>query len=124
MKKFRFLIFVNLIFITSGCGLIFIGAENVGETIFSSPQKVKSKVKNPIKPEVKLSALWIGHSSVLLQIYDKVLLLDPVFNNVISGVMTRKQTAAFDIDDLPKLDMILISHAHMDHLSISTLADL
>lgn len=124
ISKIRILIAIVILLSASGCGLIFIGAENVGETIFSSPQKVKSKVKDPIKPEVKLSALWIGHSSVLLQIYDKVLLLDPVFNNVISGVMTRKQTAAFDIDDLPKLDMILISHAHMDHLSISTLADL
>lgn len=124
LKKSISLIFVSLIFITSGCGLIFIGAENVSETIFSSPEKVKSNVMDPIRSEVKLSALWIGHSSVLLQIYDKVILLDPVFNNVISGVMTRKKTAAFNLDNLPRLDMILISHAHMDHLSISTLADL
>ncbi|MBK8549938.1 MAG: hypothetical protein IPL53_02315 [Ignavibacteria bacterium] len=41
--------------------------------------------------------------------YDKVILLDPVFNNVISGVMTRKQTAAFELNDLPKLNMILVS---------------
>lgn len=123
-KKFVLFITVSLIFTISGCGLIFIGAENVSETIFSSPPKIKSKVKDPIKPNVKLSAFWIGHSSVLLQMYDKVILLDPVFNNVISGVMTRKQTAAFDMDDLTELNMILISHAHMDHLSISTLADL
>lgn len=124
LKKLGSFLLLNLIFITSGCGLIFIGAENVSETIFSSPQKVKSNVMDPIKSDVKLSALWIGHSSVLLQMYDKVILLDPVFNNVISGVMTRKKTAAFDMNNLPRLDMILISHAHMDHLSISTLADL
>ncbi|MEO8666195.1 MAG: MBL fold metallo-hydrolase [Ignavibacteria bacterium] len=107
-----------------GCGLLMIGVENVGQTIFSSPKDVVIKVKDPIRDSVKLSVLWIGHSSTLLQIYDKVILLDPVFNNVISGVMTRRQTAAIDINTLPRLDMILESHAHMDHLSISTLADL
>lgn len=108
----------------SGCGLFSIGFKNLGKTITSSPDVKRSKVKNPVKPDVKLSALWIGHSSVLLQVYDRVILIDPVFNDVISGVMTRKQTAAFDLNRLPKLDMILISHAHADHLSISTLSDL
>ena len=108
----------------TGCGLFSIGLDNLGRTVFSSPDESKSNVKNPVNPDVKLSALWIGHSSVLLQIYDRVILIDPVFNDVISGVMTRKQTAAFDINTLPKLDLILVSHAHMDHLSISTLSDL
>ena len=124
LNKIKILFITFFILFFSGCGLIFIGAENVSETIFSSPQKVKSNIMDPIRSDVKLSALWIGHSSVLLQIYDKVILLDPVFNNVISGVMTRKKTAAFNLNNFPRLDMILISHAHMDHLSISTLADL
>ncbi|MDQ3193988.1 MAG: MBL fold metallo-hydrolase [Bacteroidota bacterium] len=98
--------------------------ENLAETIFSSPKEVKIKITNPIRDSIKLSALWVGHSSTLLQIYDKVIILDPLLNNVISAVMTRRQTAAIDIETLPKLDLILVSHAHMDHLSISTLADL
>ncbi|MEZ4688886.1 MAG: hypothetical protein R3A12_01360 [Ignavibacteria bacterium] len=89
-----------LILTFSGCGLFSIGFKNLGKTITSSPEKKSSKIKDPVKPDVKLSALWIGHSSVLLQVYDKVILIDPVFNDVISGVMTRKQTAAFDIDRL------------------------
>lgn len=113
-----------LIFTVSGCGLFSIGFKNLGKTITSSPEFKESKVKDPVKSNVKLSALWIGHSSVLLQIYDRVILIDPVFNDVISGVMTRKHKAAFDLNRLPKLDMILVSHAHADHLSISTLSDL
>lgn len=128
MRKYLKLIFAFAAFCYpftfSGCGLLSIGFDNLGRTVFSSPEISKSKVKDPVKPDVKLSALWIGHSSVLLQIYDKVILLDPVFNDVISGVMTRKQTASFNISTLSKLDMILISHAHMDHLSIITLSDL
>ncbi len=95
--KIKLIIIISFIFFMSGCRLIYIGFENLDNTVFSSPAEKKSKVKEPVKPDVKLSALWIGHSSVLLQIYDKVILIDPVFNNVISGVMQRKQTAAFDI---------------------------
>ena len=56
--------------------------------------------------------------------YDKVVLIDPVFNNVLSGLMTRKYEAAIDLTNVKNIDMILVSHAHMDHLSISTLDDL
>lgn len=98
-----------------------IGLENAGNSVFQTPKKIKSKVKDLVRQDVKLSAYWIGHSSTLLQIYDKVIIMDPVFNDVISGVMLRRQAAAIDMEDLSKLDMILVSHAHMDHLSISTL---
>lgn len=124
IAKVKILITINLTIILSGCGWITIGFNNLGETLFSSPEEIKSKVVQPVKPDIKLSALWIGHSSVLLQIYNKVILIDPVFNNVVSGVMMRRHTAAIDINAIEKLDMILISHAHMDHMSISTLADL
>lgn len=122
--KTKILFIIFFCTICSGCGWITVGLNNVGGSIFSSPDEVKTKFTNPVRPDVKLSAYWIGHSSVLLQIYDKVILIDPVFNDVISGMMLRKKAAAIDIDSLSKLNMILISHAHMDHLSISTLADL
>ena len=128
MKRYFLKVLTILLFCIaislSGCGLFSIGFKNLGKTITSSPDLKTSNIKDPVKPNVKLSALWIGHSSVLLQIHDRVILIDPVFNDVISGVMTRRQTAAFDLDRLPKLDMILVSHAHADHLSISTLSDI
>jgi len=95
--------------------------ENIGNTIFSEPKKVKNKIKSPIKDNVRLSALWVGHSTILLQIEDKVVIVDPVFEDVIAGIVLRKVEAGLDIDRIPKLDLILVSHAHMDHLSIETL---
>jgi len=124
MVKIRIIIFVFSVSFLSGCGLVMIGLENTASSIINSPEEAKNVIKDPVKANVKLSALWAGHSSVLLQIYDKVILIDPVFNNVISGVMTRRQEAAIDISSIPKVDIILISHAHMDHLSISTLNEL
>ncbi len=98
--------------------------ENTEKAMFGNPDKVKNKINNPIKEGVKLSALWIGHSSVLLQMDDKVILIDPVFNDVIGGLMVRKNEAAINLSDIPKLDLILVSHAHMDHLSLATLGDI
>lgn len=122
--RFKILISSILIFTASGCGLMFIGLENFSNTVFSSAEDAKIIIKDPVRKNIKLSAYRIGHSSTLIQIYDKVFLFDPVFSDVISGVMLRKQKAAIDIDSLSRLDMILISHSHPDHLSISTLSDL
>jgi len=125
MKFYKIIITAIALIITiEGCGLYRIGFMNAGNTIFNNPEKPGKVEKNPIRDNVKLSVLWAGHSSALIQMYDKVILIDPVFNNVISGVMTRKYEAAIDLSNVSNIDMILISHAHMDHLSISTLDDL
>jgi N-acyl-phosphatidylethanolamine-hydrolysing phospholipase D len=97
---------------------------NTTDAIFSRPEKVKNKISDPIKDDVRFSALWIGHASVLLQIEDKVILLDPVFEDVIASLMLRKVEAGIDIEAIDKLDMVLLSHAHMDHMSLPTLKDL
>ena len=121
MKK----LFAILILITSltlsGCGIFRITTSNLGNTLFNSPQKVVNKVKNPIQDGVKLSALWIGHSSMLVQVYDKVILLDPFLTNTMGGIFTRRIEPGFDLKDLPKPDMVLVSHTHMDHLSFGSI---
>jgi L-ascorbate metabolism protein UlaG (beta-lactamase superfamily) len=108
----------------SSCFALRMVADNTERVLFAEPDKVKNKIANPIRSDVKLSALWIGHSSVLLQIEDKVILIDPVFDEVIGGLMLRNTEAGLDLDDLPKLDMVIVSHAHMDHLSINTLDEI
>ncbi len=75
-----------------------------------------------------LAAMWLGHASVLLRIGDLTVLTDPVFSPRIGprfGSYTigprRLTPVPFDPSDLPRIDVILISHAHYDHLDRPTL---
>ena len=79
----------------------------------------------------ELSAVWIGHATVLLRIGGMTVLTDPVFGNRIGlglGLATlgprRYIAAALGLRQLPKIDLILSSHAHFDHLDRPTLAGL
>jgi len=70
-----------------------------------------------------LSAVWIGHATVLLRIAGMTVLTDPVFFDRIglgAGLATlgpkRRIAAALAPRELPRLDLILLSHAHFDHL--------
>ncbi|MBC7771675.1 MAG: MBL fold metallo-hydrolase [Pyrinomonadaceae bacterium] len=70
-----------------------------------------------------LSAIWIGHATVLLRIAGQTILTDPVFSNRI-GVSLGRHTfgisrlapPAVDPASLPPIDAVLLSHAHFDHL--------
>lgn len=74
-----------------------------------------------------LSAAWLGHASVLIRIADRWVLTDPVFSERIGvsvgpvtlGVPRRAET--IDPAHLPHIDLILLSHAHFDHLDKPTL---
>lgn len=121
MKK-TLVIFVALFsFFLSGCFILRVTINNLGESISSSPKKLDNKITQPLSDSVKLSALWVGHSTVLLQIYDKVIITDPFLNNRINGIFIRKKEPGIDINELNKLDLVLVSHSHMDHLSYVSL---
>jgi len=75
-----------------------------------------------------LAACWIGHATVLLRVGGMTVLTDPVmFNKVgvglglITGGPRRFIAPALRPRQLPKLDLILVSHAHFDHLDRPTL---
>jgi len=124
-KKILLLVFIVCISsLVSGCWPVRVGMKNITDSMFGEPEKVKNKIKHPIQDNVRFSALWVGHSTVLLQIDDKVILVDPVFEDVISGVVLRKVEAGLDIKSIPKLDLVAVSHAHMDHMSLSSLKEL
>lgn len=91
----------------------------------------------PVKPDLsdwqqrELSAVWVGHATVLLRIGGVTILTDPVFSPRVGiglGLLTagpvRQQQPAIAIRDLPPVDIILQSHAHFDHLDRPSLARL
>lgn len=75
-----------------------------------------------------LHAAWLGHSSVLIRMDGCTLLTDPVLGRRI-GVDLRLTTVgmkrlvepALRAKEIPRPDVILLSHAHMDHFDLATL---
>src|SRR5947209_10836305 len=75
-----------------------------------------------------LYAAWLGHSTVLLKIDGFTILTDPVFSARVGiglGPVTvglkRLVAPALALLELPKIDLILLSHAHMDHFDLPSL---
>jgi L-ascorbate metabolism protein UlaG (beta-lactamase superfamily) len=70
-------------------------------------------------------ALWIGHSTFLINNGDLTILTDPIFSERASPLKfagpKRLIKPVIKIKDLPKVDVITISHNHYDHLDINSL---
>lgn len=88
----------------------------------------------PYRPELGewsqsgLHAAWIGHSTVLLSMDGFTILTDPVFStraglNVGPFTLGLKRLVepATSLKELPRPDVILLSHAHMDHFDVPSL---
>lgn len=75
-----------------------------------------------------ISIEWIGHATMLLNIAGKWVLTDPVLSERV-GIdicgkiigIERYTKPARTLEDLPRPDIILLSHAHLDHTDIPTL---
>ena len=80
------------------------------------------------KPSMDLRFMWLGHSSVLLELEGKRFLFDPVFSKRASMVdwagPQRFHSTPFDVTNLPELEAVIISHDHYDHLDKMTIIEL
>ncbi|MEO8353316.1 MAG: MBL fold metallo-hydrolase [Chthoniobacteraceae bacterium] len=63
---------------------------------------------------------WIGHASFLLQTRTHNLLVDPNWAKWLK-VIKRVRHPGLQIHDLPNIDLVLVTHAHFDHLDRKTL---
>ena len=71
-----------------------------------------------------VKSIWFGHSTVLFNIDSKIVLIDPIFSDSSSPVpifVKRFGPTLLTLKELPKIDYILISHDHYDHLDTTTL---
>jgi L-ascorbate metabolism protein UlaG (beta-lactamase superfamily) len=75
----------------------------------------ESKKPVLVSPE-ELGITFIGHSSFLIQIGARKLLVDPVFAERLIA-LRRLRRPGVRIKELPAIDIVLLSHAHMDHLN-------
>jgi L-ascorbate metabolism protein UlaG (beta-lactamase superfamily) len=79
-------------------------------------------------PDRGLFAAWLGHATVLLKIDGFTILTDPVFSEragIDLGLVTlgikRLVAPALAVAQLPSVDLVLLSHAHMDHTDLPSL---
>ena len=88
----------------------------------------------PLKPQPAawkndaLTAAWLGHSTVLINLHGVHILTDPVFSARIGLRLPpftigpkRYVAPALKISELPRIDIILLTHAHMDHFDLPSL---
>lgn len=78
-------------------------------------------------PDTGNLMVWFGHSSYLLQVGGKRILVDPVFHAAAPVQFVNRPFAGTDIfqtDDMPDIDLLLITHDHWDHLDYRTVTEL
>lgn len=87
-------------------------------------KKVNLLTLDPVKDVL----VWFGHSSYLMQIDGKKILVDPVMSGHASPFsFTVKSFGGSDVyspDDLPEIDYLFITHDHWDHLDYQTVVKL
>ncbi|MFD1333391.1 MBL fold metallo-hydrolase [Methylopila musalis] len=75
-----------------------------------------------------LRVTMIGHASLLIQTQGLNILVDPVWSERCSPVSfagpKRANPPGVAFDDLPKIDAVLVTHNHYDHLDVETLSRL
>ncbi len=93
------------------------------------PEWPKSVAVTPGRPEPRVEGermvvTWIGHASVLVQTEGLNILTDPVWSDRAGPLgfgPTRVAAPGVRFEDLPKIDLVLVSHNHYDHLDKATL---
>jgi L-ascorbate metabolism protein UlaG (beta-lactamase superfamily) len=79
-----------------------------------------AQIHNHLLKENKTKITWIGHSTFLIQINNLNIITDPVYAKMM-GFRKRLTEPGIPFADLPPIDVVLISHAHYDHLNFPTI---
>lgn len=103
------------------------------EAILKSRQSIAPAFAKP-EPlrwnDSRLTAAWLGHSTVLINFFGITVLTDPVLFPRIGiripllfTIGPKRLTApALELNQLPRIDLIILSHAHFDHIDWRTLS--
>ncbi len=105
----------------------------ISERIY--PAKKSDESYSRFKPDVsswnnnEINIAWIGHATILINFYGTVIITDPVLFERVGLYMfgitfgpSRYTLPALEINEIPKPDLVLLSHAHMVHIDYETLS--
>lgn len=95
----------------------------------AAPKQPLPHILSDFSSSEPLKITWFGHSSYLVQVDNKNILVDPVFSQRTSpfqflGTKNFEGTDFIKPEDFPQLDIVLITHDHYDHLDYNTILKL
>jgi L-ascorbate metabolism protein UlaG (beta-lactamase superfamily) len=69
-------------------------------------------------------AVWIGHATWALRLGGKLIVADPIWSTSIGGAVRRLVPPGVELEEMPPIDIVLVTHDHRDHMDLPTLARL
>lgn len=91
-------------------------------SLFAKRQGNRQEFQLPELQPHEIGVTWIGHASFLIQAGGKNILIDPNWAKWLK-VVKRIRHPGIALHDLPAIDLVLVTHAHFDHLDRKTLRD-
>lgn len=101
--------------------------------IIGSDERARWPERVPVTPAVpprrvagaEMRVTWVGHATVLVQTAGLNILTDPIWSERASPFSfvgpKRVRAPGIRFEDLPKIDLVLVSHNHYDHMDLATL---
>lgn len=92
-------------------------------------QLLQDAPRIPVSPSAALPRVgtgqvaltWVGHATYVMQIGGLVVVTDPVWSDKIPGVQRRLTPVGLPFSALPRVDAVVVSHNHYDHLDAPTI---
>ncbi|GAA2450793.1 MBL fold metallo-hydrolase [Streptomyces macrosporus] len=92
------------------------------------PESLREVARLPVEPGPlprvdadTVAVTWAGHASWVVRVGGLTVLTDPVWSRRILGTPARVTPVGVPWEDLPRVDAVVISHNHYDHLDLPTL---
>ncbi len=89
-------------------------------SLFSPREEAAASTPLPELSGGQIGITWIGHASFLIQTAEHSVLIDPNWARWLK-VIKRLREPGLEIHELPSIDLVLVSHAHFDHLDKKSL---
>ncbi len=114
---------VRLPFMLRRLGTYFRDGDGAPERVFNDGAYLRENAQHSVP-----TVTWIGHATLLVQLEHVTFLTDPIWSSRPSPVPfigpRRYVDPGLEMDDLPPIDFVVISHNHYDHLDLPTLRSL